>query len=81
MAPMINPFDAGGHSLAEMTEAINMGQLGLFRFEGITQRSIIIEQARRRAQPAPNCAAGRARHRRQTATFAPCARSRRRGSP
>jgi hypothetical protein len=53
MAPMINPFDAGGYTLAEMTEAINilpnvytrLGQLGLFRFEGITQRSVIIEQA------------------------------------
>ena len=24
MPVMINPFDAGGHSLAEMTEAINI---------------------------------------------------------
>jgi hypothetical protein len=47
-----NPFDAGGYSLAEMTQAINilpnlytrLAQLGLFRFEGVTQRSIIIEQ-------------------------------------
>ena len=47
-----NPFDAGGYSLAEMTQAINilpnlytrLGQLGLFRFEGITQRTVIIEQ-------------------------------------
>lgn len=47
-----NPFDAGGYSLAEMTEAINilpnlytrLGQLGLFEFEGVTQRSVIIEQ-------------------------------------
>src|SRR5581483_1914211 len=53
MAPMINPFDAGGYSLAEMTTAINilpniytrLGEIGLFRFEGITQRSVIIEQA------------------------------------
>jgi hypothetical protein len=53
MAPMINPFDAGGYTLAEMTTAINilpniytrLGELGLFRFEGITQRSVIIEQA------------------------------------
>lgn len=53
MAPMINPFDAGGYTLAEMTQAINilpnvytrLGELGLFRFEGITQRSVIIEQA------------------------------------
>ena len=47
-----NPFDAGGYSLAEMTQAINilpdlhtrLGQLGLFRFEGVSQRSVIIEQ-------------------------------------
>lgn len=47
-----NPFDAGGYSLAEMTQAINilpnlytrLGDIGLFRFEGITQRSVIIEQ-------------------------------------
>ena len=53
MVAMINPFDAGGYSLAEMTQAINilpniytrLGQMGLFRFEGITQRSSIIEQA------------------------------------
>ena len=53
MAPMINPFDAGGYTLAEMTQAINilpnvytrLGELRLFRFEGITQRSVIIEQA------------------------------------
>ena len=47
-----NPFDAGGYSLAEMTQAINilpnlytrLGQISLFRFEGVTQRSIVIEQ-------------------------------------
>ena len=47
-----NPFDAGGYSLAEMTQAINilpnlytrLGQIGLFRFEGVSQRSVIIEQ-------------------------------------
>jgi hypothetical protein len=47
-----NPFDAGGYSLAEMTQAINilpnlytrLGQLGLFRFQGVTQRSIVFEQ-------------------------------------
>jgi hypothetical protein len=47
-----NPFDAGGYSLAEMTDAINLlpnlytrvGQMGLFTFEGVTQRSVIIEQ-------------------------------------
>jgi Phage major capsid protein E len=50
---VMNPFDAGGYSLAEMTEAINilpnvytrLGLMGLFRFEGVTQRSVIIEQA------------------------------------
>src|SRR6478736_2525604 len=53
MAPMINPFDASGYTLTEMTTAINilpniytrLGALGLFRFEGVTQRSVIIEQA------------------------------------
>ncbi len=47
-----NPFDTGGYSLAEMTQAINilpnlytrLGQIALFRFEGVTQRSIVIEQ-------------------------------------
>ena len=47
-----NPFDAGGYSLAEMTQAINilpnlytrLGQIGLFRFQGVTQRAVIIEQ-------------------------------------
>ena len=53
MTTIINPFDAGGYSLAEMTTAINilpnvytrLGAMGLFRFEGVTQRSVIIEQA------------------------------------
>jgi hypothetical protein len=53
MVEIVNPFNAGGYSLAEMTQAINilpnvytrLGQLGLFRFEGVTQRSVIIEQA------------------------------------
>ena len=53
MVTMINPFDAGGYTLAEMTQAINilpniytrLGQMGLFRFEGVTQRSVIVEQA------------------------------------
>ena len=53
MVTTINPFDAGGYTLAEMTQAINilpnvytrLGQMGLFRFEGITQRSALIEQA------------------------------------
>ena len=47
-----NPFDAGGYSLAEMTQAINilpilwtrLGEMGLFAFEGVTQRTVIIEQ-------------------------------------
>ncbi len=51
MPTIVNPFDAGGYSLAEMTRAINilpniytrLGQLGLFRFEGITQRTVVIE--------------------------------------
>ena len=53
MVAMINPFDAGGYSLAEMTQAFDilpngytlLGQMGLFRFEGVTQRSVVIEQA------------------------------------
>jgi hypothetical protein len=53
MVAFINPFDAGGYSLAEMTQALNilpnlytrLGQMGLFRFEGVTQRSVVIEQA------------------------------------
>jgi len=52
MTVMINPFDAGGYTLAEMTQAINilpniytrLGQMGLFRFEGVTQRAVLIEQ-------------------------------------
>ena len=52
MPQVINPFDAGGYSLAEMTQAINilpnvhtrLAEIGLFRFEGVTQRSVIIEQ-------------------------------------
>lgn len=53
MVAMINPFDSGGYALAEMTQAINilpnlytrLGAMGLFRFEGVTQRSVVIEQA------------------------------------
>jgi hypothetical protein len=53
MTAIINPFDASGYTLTEMTTAINilpniytrLGELGLFRFEGITQRSVMIEQA------------------------------------
>lgn len=52
MTTIRNPFDAGGYSLAEMTQAINilpnlytrLGDMGLFQFEGVTQRSVIIEQ-------------------------------------
>lgn len=53
MTVIINPFDGGGYSLAEMTGAINLlpniytrlGQMGLFRFEGVTQRAVILEYA------------------------------------
>jgi hypothetical protein len=53
MVEILNPFDAGGYSLSQLTQAINilpnlytrLGQMGLFRFEGVTQRSVIIEQA------------------------------------
>ena len=52
MPVITNPFDAGGYSLAEMTQAINLlpnvhtrlGEIGLFRFEGVTQRTVVIEQ-------------------------------------
>lgn len=52
MPSIINPFDQGGYGLAEMTQAINilpnlytsLGEIGLFEFEGVTQRSVIIEQ-------------------------------------
>jgi len=52
MPTIINPFAAGGYTLADMTRAINilpnlysrLSQMGLFRFEGITQRSVILEQ-------------------------------------
>lgn len=52
MNAIVNPFDAGGYSLAEMTDAINilpnlytrLGEIGLFEFEGVTQRSVLIEQ-------------------------------------
>lgn len=53
MPTIINPFDSGGYSLAEMTQAINiipnlytrLRRMGLFREEGVTTRSVIIEQA------------------------------------
>ena len=52
MTMIRNPFDAGGYSLAEMTQAINilpdlytrLGQIGIFRFESVSQRAIVIEQ-------------------------------------
>ncbi len=53
MTVITNPFDAGGFSLAELTEAINLlpnrygrvGQLGIFRDEGVTQRQIVLEES------------------------------------
>jgi major capsid protein E len=52
MPTILNPFAAGGYSLADMTRAINilpnlytrLGQMGLFTFQGVTQRSVVIEQ-------------------------------------
>ena len=84
---MINPFDASGYTLAEMTTAINilpniytrLGELGLFRFEGVTQRSVIIEQAEGVLNLLPTVPLGGPR-RSPTATSAPCARSPCRGS-
>ena len=83
MAPMINPFDAGGYTLAEMTAAINilpniytrLGQLGLFRFEGVTQRSVVIEQAEGVLNLLPTVPLGGPRPS-PTATRARCAPSR-----
>lgn len=51
MPVIVNPFDAGGFTLAEMTAAIQLlpnpygrvGQLGLFAPEPIPQRNVIIE--------------------------------------
>ncbi|MDD3676893.1 major capsid protein [Thauera propionica] len=51
MPVIVNPFDAGGFTLAEMTAAIQLlpnpygrvGQLGLFAPEPISQRNVIIE--------------------------------------
>ena len=84
MAAIINPFDAGGYTLAEMTTAINilpniytrLGELGLFRFEGVTQRSVIIEQAEGVLEPPADRSARRARDGRQPRHRARCARSR-----
>jgi hypothetical protein len=53
MTVIVNPFDGGGYSLAEMTESINLlpniytriGQMGLFREEAITQRVVLVEFA------------------------------------
>lgn len=53
MTVIVNPFDGGGYTLAEMTQAINLlpnvytrlGKMGLFRFEGITQRTVVVEYA------------------------------------
>lgn len=52
MVEVINPFDSGGYTLADLTSAIQilpnfynkLGQMGLFRREGTTQRTVIIEQ-------------------------------------
>lgn len=50
-SPLVNPFDVGGFTLAEMSAAIQMlpnpygqvGQLGLFAPEPISQRNVTIE--------------------------------------
>jgi len=51
MTVIVNPFDAGGFTLAEMSAAIQMlpnpygrvGHLGLFAPEPISQRNVTIE--------------------------------------
>ncbi len=53
MAVIVNPFDAGGFTLAHMTRAINLipntygkiQQLGLFSPEPVSQRTVILEMA------------------------------------
>ena len=53
MAVIVNPFDAGGFTLAHMTRAINLipntygkiRQLGLFKPEPVSQRTVVLEMA------------------------------------
>lgn len=52
MPQMLNPFDTGGFGLAELTSAINilpnqygmLNTMGLFKREGVTQMTVLIEE-------------------------------------
>ncbi len=84
MAPMINPFDAGGYTLAEMTTAINIlpniyTRLGRARpvpLRGRHPAQRHHRAGRGRAQPPADGAAGRPGDGRQPRHRARCARSR-----
>ena len=73
MAPMINPFDAGGYTLAEMTTAINilpniytrLGRAGPVPLRGRHAAQRHHRAGRGRAEPPADRAAGRPRDGRQ----------------
>ena len=66
MTVIVNPFDAGGFTLAEMSAAIQMlpnpygrvGQLGLFAPEPISQRNVTIESIEGELRLLPAVAVG-----------------------
>ena len=66
MTVIVNPFDVGGFTLAEMSAAIQLlpnaygrvGQLGLFVPEPITQRNVVIESAEGELRLLPAVAPG-----------------------
>ena len=66
MTAIVNPFDAGGFTLAEMSAAIQLlpnpygrvGQLGLFAPEPITQRNVTIESVEGELRLLPSVAPG-----------------------
>lgn len=66
MTVIVNPFDAGGFTLAEMSAAIQMlpnpygrvGQLGLFSPEPISQRNVTIESIEGELRLLPTVALG-----------------------
>lgn len=66
MTVIVNPFDAGGFSLAEMSAAIQLlpnpygrvGQLGLFAPEPVSQRSVTLESVAGELRLLPTVALG-----------------------
>jgi len=66
MTVIVNPFDAGGFALAEMSAAIQLlpnaygrvGQLGLFAPEPLMQRNVIIEATEGELRLLPSVALG-----------------------